>query len=366
MSPVVAWDAEELAAAGVAAEVWRALRHAATEVSETWNHEREGGASPEDTRAALGLLCDLVRRFAETETSRLGIFPASVPAARLLDALRRAFLAEARRSGDALHAEQVLCVLEACERLAVAIDDDSAQRFINRLSGADATQLLVEVAHDMRSPLGSILFLAERLRNAQSGPVNQIQERQLGLVYSAAFGLSSLASDVIELARGGDRLVDLNPAPFSVSELMKSVRAIVQPIAEEKGLTMKFAGPAADNRMGHPAALNRVLLNLTTNALKFTTDGSVEVIAKQTSRSRVEFTIQDTGRGIPPQVMSTLFDAFRRRVKPGEYFFSSAGLGLSICRKLIEAMGGTLRVETELEKGTRFSFEIDLPPTSAL
>ena len=59
-------------------------------------------------------------------------------------------------------------------------------------------------------------------------------------------------------------------------------------------------------------------------------------------------------------------DAFRRRVKPGEYFFSSAGLGLSICRKLIEAMGGTLRVETELEKGTKFSFEIDLPPASSL
>ena len=366
VSPVVAWDAEELAAAGVAAEVWRALRQAATDVSETWNHEREGGASPEDTRAALGLLCDLVRRFAETDGSRLGVFPASVPAARLLDALRRTFLGQARQNGASLDPVQVLCVLEACERVAVAIDEDSAQRFVNRLSGADATQLLVEVAHDMRSPLGSILFLAERLRNAQSGPVNQIQERQLGLVYSAAFGLSSLASDVIELARGGDRLVDLNPAPFSVSELMKSVRAIVQPIAEEKGLTMKFTGPAHDNRMGHPAALNRVLLNLTTNALKFTTDGSVDVTAKQTSRSRVQFTIQDTGRGIPPQVMSTLFDAFRRRVKPGEYFFSSAGLGLSICRKLIEAMGGTLRVETELEKGTKFSFEIDLPPASTL
>ena len=366
VSPVVAWDAEELAAAGVSATVWRVLRQAATITCEEWDNEREGGTRPEDVRAALGLLCDLVRRYAESPDARLLTFPTSVPSNRLLDALRRAFVCQVRDAGNGFELGQVLCVIEAIERVAVAIDQDSAQRFVSRLSGPDATQLLVEVAHDMRSPLGSILFLAERLRNSQSGPVNQIQERQLGLVYSAAFGLSSLASDVIELARGGDRLVDLNPAPFSVSELMKSVRAIVQPIAEEKGLTMKFAGPAQDNRMGHPAALNRVLLNLTTNALKFTTDGSVEVIAKQTSRTRVEFAIQDTGRGIPPQVMTTLFDAFRRRVKPGEYFFSSAGLGLSICRKLIEAMGGTLRVETELEKGTRFSFEIDLPPASAL
>ena len=366
VSPVVAWDAEELAAAGVSAVVWRALRQAATATSETWDHDREGGTTLEDVRAALGLLCDLVRRFAEQSEPQLGTFPTSVPTSRLLDALRRCFLAEVRRAETSFELSQVLVVLDATERLAVAVDHDSAQRFVNRLSGPDATQLLVEVAHDMRSPLGSILFLAERLRNAQSGPINQIQERQLGLVYSAAFGLSSLASDVIELARGGDRLVDLHTVPFSVSELMKSVRAIVQPIAEEKGLQLKFTPPQSDFRMGHPAALNRVLLNLTTNALKFTTDGSVEVTATQKGRAKIEFSVQDTGRGIPPQVMTTLFDAFRRRVKPGEYFFSSAGLGLSICRKLIEAMGGTLRVETALEQGTRFSFEIDLPQASAL
>ena len=129
---------------------------------------------------------------------------------------------------------------------------------------------------------------------------------------------------------------------------------------------MRFTPPATDFRIGYPTALNRVLLNLTTNALKFTTDGSVEVVARQSARTRIEFSVQDTGRGIPPQVMATLFDAFRRRVKPGEYFFSSAGLGLSICRKLIEAMGGTLTVTSSPETGTRFSFELELPPAPAL
>ncbi len=114
-------------------------------------------------------------------------------------------------------------------------------------------------------------------------------------------------------------------------------------------------------RIGYPAALNRVLLNLTTNALKFTAEGGVEVTATPRSRTRVEFSVRDTGRGIPDQVIGTLFDAFRRRVKPGEYVFSSAGLGLSICQKLVTAMKGELKVETALEKGTRFHFEIDLP-----
>ena len=257
-------------------------------------------------------------------------------------------------------------LLAAIERIQDVVDSDVAQTFVDQLTGPSALQLLVEVAHDMRSPLGSILFLAERLRNAQSGPVNQIQERQLGLVYSAAFGLSSLASDVIELARGGDRLVEMTPVPFSVSEIMTSVRAIVQPMAEEKGLALKLTPPSGDFRVGYPAALNRVLLNLTTNALKFTTEGSVEVVTTQVGRTRIGFAVQDTGRGIPPQVMNTLFDSFRRRVKPGEYFFSSAGLGLSICRKLVEAMGGKLHVQTALEKGTKFSFELELPPASSM
>jgi signal transduction histidine kinase len=238
--------------------------------------------------------------------------------------------------------------------------EDVAEGFTRRLGGPDALQLIIEVAHDMRSPLGSILFLAERLRSMQSGPLTPVQERQIGLIYSAAFGLSALAGDVIELARGGEGLVHQRPVPFSIADVMQSVRAIVQPIAEEKGLAIRVVPPPADSRVGQPAALNRVLLNLTTNALKFTSVGSVEVVATQRSRTRVEFTVQDTGRGIPDEVMSTLFDPFRRRDQSGAVTFSSAGLGLAISRQLVDALGGDLSVTTS-GAGTRFSFEIELP-----
>jgi signal transduction histidine kinase len=237
---------------------------------------------------------------------------------------------------------------------------DVADGFTRSLGGPDALQLIIEVAHDMRSPLGSILFLAERLRSMQSGPLTPVQERQIGLIYSAAFGLSALAGDVIELARGGEGLVHQRPVPFSIADVMQSVGAIVQPIAEEKGLAIRVAPPPADSRIGQPAALNRVLLNLTTNALKFTSVGSVEVVATQRSRTRVEFTVQDTGRGIPDEVMSTLFDPFRRRDQSGAVTFSSAGLGLAISRQLVDALGGDLSVTTS-GAGTRFSFEIELP-----
>ena len=237
-------------------------------------------------------------------------------------------------------------LLQAIEVVGRGLEADWSQHFADRLSAPDGLELVVEVAHDLRSPLTSILFLAETLQRGRSGPVNQVQERQLGLIYSAAFGLSSVASDVIELARGGDRLVDLDPIPFSVTDILESVRDIVQPIAEEKSLAVRLTPPEADFRIGHPVALSRVLLNLTTNALKFTAEGSVEVCARQTGARRLEFSVRDTGRGIPPQSMATLFEPFRRRQKSGEYAFSGSGLGLSICRKLVEAMGSSLRVET--------------------
>jgi signal transduction histidine kinase len=141
---------------------------------------------------------------------------------------------------------------------------------------------------------------------------------------------------------------------------MQSVASIVQPIAEEKGLAVRLTAPPADSRVGQPVALNRVLLNLTTNALKFTAVGGVEVAATQRSRTRIEFSIQDSGRGIPPEIMTTLFDPFRRRENSGASSFSSAGLGLAICRHLVSAMGGELDVTTS-DRGTRFFFEIDLP-----
>jgi signal transduction histidine kinase len=80
----------------------------------------------------------------------------------------------------------------------------------------------------------------------------------------------------------------------------------------------------------------------------------------------IEFSVRDTGRGIPDEAMATLFQPFRRRVKSGDYKFSGAGLGLSICRKLVEAMGAELRVDTAPDAGTRFFFELDLPQAAQL
>jgi signal transduction histidine kinase len=359
-APVRLWDPDGPSGNAIAPALWDALRESVLWAQAEWERAVEHAAGMEEVTAHLAQLCQAVREEASGQSPDLAALPRNALSRRLVGLMRAAFV-ERVQALPAPDAGQLLRVLGAIERVSERLEADWSHHFADRLSGPDGLELVVEVAHDLRSPLTSILFLAETLQRARSGPVNPVQERQLGLIYSAAFGLSSVASDVIELARGGDRLVDLDAIPFSVADILESVRDIVQPIAEEKGLTVRLATPQADFRVGHPVALSRVLLNLTTNALKFTAEGFVEVTGRETGDRAVEFAVRDTGRGIPPQSMATLYEPFRRRQNPGEYAFSGSGLGLSICRKLVEAMGSTLEVETAPGYGTRFHFALDLP-----
>ena len=355
------WDPEGPSGDAVAPPLWDALRDATLWAQAEWERALEHASGMEEVTVHLAQLCAAIRHLASGQSPDLSALPPNALSRRLVNLLRSRFLERVQALPAPPDTVQLLRLLSAIEAVSQRLEVDWSQHFADRLSGPDGLELVVEVAHDLRSPLTSILFLAETLQRGRSGPVNSVQERQLGLIYSAAFGLSSVASDVIELARGGDRLVDLDPIPFSVTDILESVRDIVQPIAEEKSLTVQLATPEADFRVGHPVALSRVLLNLTTNALKFTAEGFVEVTARQTSQRGVEFSVRDTGRGIPPQSMATLYEPFRRRQKQGEYAFSGSGLGLSICRKLVEAMGSTLEVETAPGYGTRFHFVLELP-----
>jgi|SRR5690242_10136034 len=229
------------------------------------------------------------------------------------------------------------------------------------LNGPHGLDLVVELAHDLRSPLTSILFLAEALQQGQGGPVTDEQTRQLGLIYSAALSLCATASDVLELARGGQRLVDGAPASFSVAEVFGAVRSMIQPIAEEKQLEVRLIHPVPERRVGHERALSRVLLNLATNAVKFTETGFVEVAALPLDGRRLEFSVRDTGSGIDIARLRSLYQPVRRPPAAQRDHFSSSGLGLTICRKLVRAMGSELQVETRPHWGTRFYFEVDAP-----
>jgi signal transduction histidine kinase len=339
--------------------LWGALSDAAALVEQDAHQVREHAASPNEVPQLTAALMEEVRVQVERPGTADTDLPRSALARRVLGMLRARFLRQVSAIQPSPAPGDLLEVLHAMERVSERLQPAWDERFSDQLSGPDGLELVVEVAHDLRSPLTSILFLAETLLRGRSGPVTSLQERQLGLIYSAAFGLSSVASDVVELVRERDRATDLEPMPFSITEIMESVRDIVRPIAEEKGLEVRLVLPEQPFRLGHPVALNRILLNLTTNALKFTDEGQVELSAREREDGSIEFAVSDTGRGMPPQALELLFEPFRRRQRDGEYAFSGSGLGLSICRKFVESLGSELKVETG-PTGTRFWFALPL------
>lgn len=369
--PLTTRGAQLLAPRGAASgapHVWEELDRAAAWVSDHWT-----GDAREEVRHALRVLCIALRNAPRdpgpgaADALRVSDLPWRVPVAELACRLRRRLVEQLRSDALPLGAdasEVAFGLVAALDRVEASARADGARSVMDQLGGSHALELLVEVAHDMRSPLGSILFLVERLRD--SGGPDGPQARQLGLVYGAAFGLSTVVSDVMELARGGDRLASSTSTTFDIAALVEGVRAIVAPLAEERGVALSVAVGAIGARVGRETALHRVLLNLVTNALKFTPAGTVQVDVQPAASAvggadRVAFTVADSGRGIPPVVLEQVFQTFRRGPDMRSHAFSSAGLGLAICQKLVAAMGGELEVDSAVGEGTRFRFTLELP-----
>jgi signal transduction histidine kinase len=318
-----------------------------------------------DGPEALEAICAALREV-YTE-GRCGIVPSGAVARRVFRELRNALVDELDTVHASLKPGELGQVLRALDAVADELDRDERDRdetaqFLTALGSKDGADLVVEIAHDMRSPLTAILMLTDMLRRQEVGRGDERPLHQLGLVYSAAFGLTSLVNDAIALARGGDRLIDRQPVPFSARALMHSVADMLRPIAEERRLALRIATPSVSARIGQPVALSRVLLNLGSNALKYTNTGEVAMSASEVGRDRVRFEVTDTGPGIPADVLPGLFEPFGKRLSSSRARrFSRTGLGLAICRKLVRDMGGELGVETDPAYGTRFFFDLTLP-----
>jgi signal transduction histidine kinase len=280
----------------------------------------------------------------------------------ILEQLRARTVEIWSRSHPAPDPSELIALLRTMEQMQQNLRPRDANDSLSSLLAlVRGPEMLFEFAHDLRSPLTSILFLVETLRRGGSGELNAHQHHQLGIVYSAALSLISMAGDVLDLSRGGEHLAQKDPAAFSIASVFESVLDLVRPMTDERAVELRSESPEYDSRMGYPVALGRVLLNLTTNALKSTDRGFVELAARGTGGDVVEFSVRDSGRGIDPEVIPTLFEPFQSRSGIQRISFSSAGLGLWICRRLVRAMGGELGFETTPEQGTRFHFELSLP-----
>jgi len=220
---------------------------------------------------------------------------------------------------------------------------------------------LATMSHEIRTPLNAVIGLSDLVLESD---LSAGQRAQLEMVSSSGRMLLGVINDVLDFSKAESGSVELEEAPFDLEECLVSALSLVKPGAAAKNLTLSHASdpdvPATV--VGDVTRLGQILVNLLANAVKFTDAGAVSVRVSRVADSRLlQFTVRDTGVGIPTEAQVHIFDSFSQVDASTTRRYGGTGLGLAISRRLCELMGGTIGVESEPGAGAAFSFTADLP-----
>jgi len=243
---------------------------------------------------------------------------------------------------------------------------DPAQRTQAQLAAANEAKstFLATMSHEIRTPLYGVLGTLELLARTR---LDEEQQQYVARMQGAASLLQQQISDVLDLRTIEAGKMTLNLAPFSLRELVQTTADAYADMASRKGLTLAchIAPGVPEYVQGDAARLRQILANLLSNAVKFTESGGVTVRLEAATAApcTVHLQVADTGAGITPEHLATLFTPFQTAHNPGG--IRGAGLGLSICQHLAQLMASRIEVESEVGVGSRFSLQLALPPAPA-
>ena len=237
------------------------------------------------------------------------------------------------------------------ERQNTALEAANAQiQEANRLK----SQFLANMSHELRTPMNAIIGFTNLVLRRSGDVLPERQRDNLQKVKLSADHLLTLINDILDLSKIEAGRVDLHPALFSVAGLITTCCATVSPMVRDGvTLTSAIADDVGDVNTDE-GRLKQVLINLLSNALKFTEHGSVTVHAWQAD-GRLSIAVTDTGIGIPPEAQALIFEEFRQADGSTTRKYGGTGLGLSITKKLTELLGGTISVESAEGKGSTFT-----------
>jgi signal transduction histidine kinase len=218
------------------------------------------------------------------------------------------------------------------------------------------SQLLANLGHDLRSPLGAIIGYAEMLKDGSFGPMSENQVKASSEILDGANQLLSFINNLISQAQIETGKIVLREYPFDVEEIVGPLLSTLNFHAHKKGLTLKeYIDPSLPKKMvGDQFWLRQIVMNLVHNAVKFTDKGSVSVRFIKRGMNQWEIQVIDTGIGIPPEAQKRVFEAFEQVNSMENSTQSGFGLGLSIVAKLTSIMGGKIELESEVGKGCTF------------
>lgn len=219
---------------------------------------------------------------------------------------------------------------------------------------------LASMSHELRTPLNSIIGFTGILLQGLVGPLNEEQEKQLGMVRDSSRHLLNLINDVLDISKIEAGQLQVTLEPFALRDAIEKTARAAQPLAERKRSTLEVqVAPDVGTVCSDRRRVEQILLNLLSNAIKFTEEGPVRIVCSLRG-DHVQVQVIDRGIGIKPENLESLFKPFIQLDSGTSRRYEGTGLGLSICKKLVELLGGTIWAESEWGKGSTFCFTLPL------
>ncbi len=226
------------------------------------------------------------------------------------------------------------------------------------------SEFLANMSHEIRTPLNGVIGMAELLTGT---PLSDEQHDYVRTINTSADALLSIINDILDFSKIEAGKLAIEKVPLELRAIFDDVAELLAPRARERGLELVVAvEPALPRRMiGDPTRIRQILLNLASNAIKFTDRGEIELgaewVADASSRRLLKLRVRDTGIGIPPERLGAVFESFTQADGSTTRKYGGTGLGLTISRQLAELMGGSIHVRSEAGEGSEFWIELPLP-----